>query len=253
MTVVPQQVIHEARKYLGWPYGFRDRCHGSYHETDCSGLICIVMNALGLYVGCLSSFQFANLAWDHNLVIPLAMAHQYECLLIAGPNGGRGPSQAVNGSDGHIGFGNKTTSIEERGHAYGCVEIPLDTTRFDIACWIPGADYSPQTFTEPNMIIQEYHYGADGRKIRIPDRHNDHSWILPTVAVTPDGKAVHLKDGASFTGAGKPNFGEDIFAPPEVAAHGRIVGLAKFVPQDGSAHIIVIRFGDGFQKPYRFT
>jgi hypothetical protein len=200
MTVTPDQVVAEAKKYLGWPYGYRDRCGGSYHELDCSGLICKVLNTLGIYVGCITSFQFAQMAWDHGLVVPKQVAMQYPTLLIEGPNGGRGPSQRANGSDGHIVLGNMTYTIEERGHAYGCVEVPLDLNRanssFAIATWIPGVNYtapSTRQTREQDMLIQ-FKDGKGNPKKGSP------SGRKPVVGVSADGTYIEEWNGASIWG-----------------------------------------------------
>lgn len=250
MTVTPEQVIQEANKYLGWNYGYRDRCGGSYHELDCSGLVCIVMNGLGLHIGCVTSFVLANMLWDNRLVIPTPRALDIITLWVSGPNGGRGPSQAANGSDGHTGFGNKTDTREARGHAYGVVIGPMDLSRFDAVGLIPGVDYSPQVTMEPTMIIQTHHYTPTRM---VPAHKPDGTWCLATIAPTADGKGLLLKDGASITGAGKSNYGTDIWMSPHVAKHGRIVAVALFVPPDHTIPCVAMRHADGFQAAIRMT
>lgn len=145
MGVTPDQYINKLNEHLGYAYGFNDRCGGSYRQHDCSGYMVWAMNQLGLYMPCSTSFVMAQQGYAYGMQIGYEEARRTKAVwCISGPNGGRGPSRRVNGSDGHVACsaGDGTTR-EARGRAYGVYVGSFDGRGWDAFFKIPGIDYRP--------------------------------------------------------------------------------------------------------------
>lgn len=154
--ITPAQFEAQLVLHLGYAYGFWDRCGGTHHEHDCSGYQCWAANELGLAYGCVSSFVIAQWCWDAGLIISEEEALVTPCFAFHGPNGGRGPSHAPNGSDGHIvycnvkGFGG---TLEAMGHAYGVVRGSFYNRNWVAYSRIPGLSYlPPKPKVEPQFM-----------------------------------------------------------------------------------------------------
>lgn len=273
MSVTPEVFRAFLQPYVGWEYGFWDRCNGSHHEFDCSGIQCHGTNGTGLTRNvCTSSFVMASECWNLGLYMTEAQVTAENgpdgWWAFHGANYGRtDDGSRPNGASGHVVYvirrrdsSGKTLgfyTIEAMGRRYGVVNGQFYGRGWTGHYRIPGMDHTsqPTFFTEMSMITQTAHYDAHGKAIPIADKHTSGpkqgQWILATIGPTSDGKALLLKDGASFTGAGKQG-SDSFFAPPEIAQHGKIVSVARWAPREGVPGLIV-RFNDGHQKPYRFT
>lgn len=195
MTVTPDMVIATLDTKIGWQYGFNDRCGGSYHQFDCSGYQCWMMNQLGIGIGCISSFVIAQLCYDHGLMIGEEEARRTKAVwAFHGPHGGRGPSRRSMGADGHIicGAGDGTTR-EAMGRRYGVVVGHWDGRGWVSYAKIPGVNYAPPRTKEQDMLIQ-FHDGHNKTKIAVP------AGRTMVVGLSADGTYIEEWNGASVWG-----------------------------------------------------
>ena len=200
VQVTPDDFVNTAMQFLHWNYSQQgDRCGGSGHSFDCSGLMCHVMRLLGLVPPdyCVTSFVLANLCWADGLIIPsFAQARATKAVFaFIGRNGGRLPYP---GDEGHIvcGRGDGTT-IEAMGRAYGVVVGTFDNrgyyrgSQWDACSYIPGVNYGPPppgpfTEQEQDMILQPRAGVPAGRKC--------------VVGVSVDGTYIVEFNGANIKG-----------------------------------------------------
>lgn len=159
MTVTPEVFRATAQKYVGWQYGFCDRCGGSCHQFDCSGLQCHVSNETGLTRNlCTTSFVMAQQCWDlglHMLEADAAADHGPDgWWAFHGADEGRTDDGSLpNGASGHIvyvarvrnadGTTNALYTIEAMGHAYGVVNGTFWGRGWTGHYKIPGMAYAP--------------------------------------------------------------------------------------------------------------
>lgn len=229
MSVTPDEFIAACDRYLGYEYGYWDRCGGSHHELDCSGMQCRVMTDLGLGIGCLSSFVIAQLCYQNGLYIDAITARETKAVwAFEGRNGGRGPSFAANGSDGHIiaGAGDGTTR-EARGHAYGVIIGPWDGRAWTGFSKIPGVDYSPPKVEVEDMIVV-----IDSTRPITKAGNTPYAEFLPKSDLFPAG-GVRLWWGSRITGDQKsdnPNI--RLFLPQPRPGH-YWIGMAPRVNGSG--------------------
>lgn len=211
MTVTPDMVIDTLNKHLGYRYGFDNRCTGITGAHDCSGYQVWMMNELGLSLPCTSSFAIASMCYSEGLMIGADEARSTKAVwAFHGRNGGRGPSYARNGSDGHIvcGAGDGTTR-EAMGHRYGVVVGPWDNRAWVAYAKIPGVDYSPPVPVEVDdvIVIQCSNKPAQNDGLDQP-----HAEFVPANAFFPKGGCI-LRNGASINNDLPAGKGERVFVP----------------------------------------
>lgn len=152
-SVTPDEYDETACQFAGWKYNQAcDRCGGSCHSFDCSGLQCHVLALLGIGIGCLTSFVMSSLAYDNGLLIPLTTARSLKAhWAVIGNNLGRSP--LWNG-DGHVVEGRgiivdsafptgRAETMEAMGRAWGCLIANWDGRGWNAAYKIPGVNYAP--------------------------------------------------------------------------------------------------------------
>lgn len=220
MTVTPEVWRATGQKYvdLGYGYGFCDRCGGTCHEFDCSGLQCHISNETGLTSGlCTTSFVMARLCTDLGLEMGEAFATSEEgpevWWAFKGADHGRvDDGSRPNGASGHVvtvvrvrnvdGSTDGYYTIEAMGRAYGC-----DNGAFWGRGWtghykIPGITYAPPPpKVEPQMSQQLnarlYNPQTKGWFEGYADGRVDH--LNPNGAITHGGMVTD-KDRRDFVG-----------------------------------------------------
>jgi hypothetical protein len=187
-----KQIVAAAASYLGYPYcAYGCRCDLSCWCHDCSGLVCVCMQRVGLPYICTSSFGFADILSQHGLVIPREQAlHTPGSIAIRNPFG----DSNSNGSNGHIvilvGDGTDAT-IEEKGTRWGCVRDHESGRGFSLYGKLPGVNHSvtpaPETeVIEPVLIIDRTHPPA-------------HPSRAKSASIDPSGN-IRLGNGAKLKG-----------------------------------------------------
>ncbi len=201
-----QQIVAAARSYLGYPYcAYGCRCELYCHCHDCSGLVCVCMQRVGLPYICTSSFGFADLLVQQNLVITRDVAlHTPGSIAIRNPFA----ASNMNGSNGHIvimkGDGTDGT-IEEKGTHWGCVEDHESNRGFSLYGKLPGVNHSVETphqeVIEPMLITDRVHKSGNPNRAR-------------SASIDPSGN-IRLGNGAKIEGyAAKNVLGLRVVVPP---------------------------------------
>lgn len=195
-----------------------DRCGGSCHCLDCSGLQCRISNGLGITRGyCTTSFVIFQQCWDAGLFMDQATAEADSgpdvFYAAHGANFGRtDDGSQPNGASGHIvtvvrvrnpdGTTNRFYTIEAMGHAYGVVNGTYENRGWTGRYRIPGVvDAPPAPKVKPLMAEQLnarlYNRQTGGWFEGYPDGRVD--YLAPIGAVVHGGM-VSDADKSAFTG-----------------------------------------------------
>lgn len=159
VVVTAAILIDYLSQFIGWAYGFLDRCGGSHHEFDCSGLQCKGTNGTGLTNGlCTTSFVLAQrcTAAGGEMTEAEATANDGPEVWWAfhGADHGRvDDGSKPNGASGHVVLvvrirdanGNTVGfyTIEAMGHAYGVVRGTFENRGWTGHYRIPGVVDTP--------------------------------------------------------------------------------------------------------------
>lgn len=220
-VVTPTEFDSVAIQFQGWQYSqVCDRCGGSCHSFDCSGLMCHVLDILGIGIGCCTSFVMANLCYQNGLYIDYATAeHTLAHWAFKGAWGGR---SAGPGGEGHIveGRGNGQT-MEAMGRRWGCLIGNWYGRAWDGFARIPGVNYIPPP--PPWKVQPVYNPALETRDIlNDPGR----------------GAWIGLSDGTViYSGPNNEKLAGGMTKEPSDAAHFRGHTLARLHPRkrkDGS-------------------
>lgn len=284
MTVTAEQWRAYGQQFVdeGYEYCINcDRCGGSCHCLDCSGLQCRISNGLGLTRNlCTTSFVIAQMCWDAGLYLTEAQVRSDDgpdvFYAFHGADGGRtDDGSRPNGASGHIvtvvrvrdanGHTIGFYTIEAMGHAYGVVNGTFEGRGWTGFSRIPGVVSGPSPpppFRQENtMIVQKYHYRHDGTAVAIPVRWPDNTWHVARVFVGADGKHLDLRGGASINGDQERTDTYRVWTPPTNdpnapfdPKHDTIVAVALWsTGEPGSVPGIFVQYSNGHGRPVRFS
>lgn len=159
-TITPAQFDAVAVSFAGWSYSQTcDRCGGTCHSFDCSGLQCHCLDILGIGIGCLTSFVMSSLCYDEGLYLPLDVARSTQShWAVKGSDLGRGPEPGTS-DGGHIVDGRgivngRAETMEAMGRRWGCLIASWDGRGWNAAYRIPGILYVPPPPPEPPFKVQ---------------------------------------------------------------------------------------------------
>jgi hypothetical protein len=199
----PERLGDKLAEHLGWNYCFSNRCTGSTHCHDCSGYQCWAMNALGVYVGCTTSFVLAQMC--HDLGLAVTYDDLYDGLIgwaFRGANEGRtDDGSQSNGASGHIVYVDMKRwrgTLEAMGRAYGVrVGIYNRTRQFTGFYRILGLDYHRRK-AEATMIVQTHHYDEDGKPAGETHAPPGYEANRAIICISADGTHLEARWGASI-------------------------------------------------------
>jgi len=185
--VTPQEYDATAIQFVGWRYSQTcDRCGGTCHSFDCSGLQCHCLDILGIGIGCLTSFVMSSLCYDNGLLLPLDVARGTQShWAVKGSNLGRGAEPGTR-DGGHIVDGRgivngRAETMEAMGRAWGCLIADWDNRGWNAAYKIPGVLYVPPE--PPFKVKPMFDPALDTVRDVLPHPQGKGSWIALDSAI----------------------------------------------------------------------
>lgn len=222
-VVTPDLYDEVVCRFQGWEYSQTcDRCGGTCHSFDCSGLQCHVLDLLGIGIGCQNSWTMFSLCWDHGLILPLAVARSTQSHWAGkGADGGRKPEPGTR-NGGHIVDGRgvvngRAETMEAMGTKWGCLIADWDGRGWDVASRIPGVNYAVSS-RRRREVITFYDKNGHPKPGKPTGRH-------ACGGPSADGTFIEEWNGASISG--------DTHAPGDPA------NLRRWVPRDAAGHSVL--------------